>query len=277
MKKNMNENFEITVDEMTEIFGDTPVEMSFREVKEGMDSFFGLMGLTVELVNLIRKEDELKKHHRAYLHVREEIAECANEATEVIGGILDSIQEKEHIYRVSGTPSAFDMDEEGEYEDDFVTIPKEKYDSMIEDLLTMAELIDMVSDMRTRMSAPFRSLASSSRPMPPMSAIVFPCTAKRRRRPSPSSTAGRMSWTMTRTTSRTSISPTDCASSLAERRESPYSLITFTPAIVSKSSKRCPMKASIAASPPRRITRCVITVWTGRSAERQRQRNTSRA
>ena len=134
MKKNMNENFEITVDEMTEIFGDTPVEMSFREVKEGMDSFFGLMGLTVELVNLIR----------------EEIAECANEATEVIGGILDSIQEKEHIYRVSGSPSAFDMDEEDEYEDDFVTIPKEKYDSMIEDLLTMAELIDMVSDMRTK-------------------------------------------------------------------------------------------------------------------------------
>ena len=33
----------ISVDEMTEIFGDTPVEMSFREVKEGMDSFFGLM------------------------------------------------------------------------------------------------------------------------------------------------------------------------------------------------------------------------------------------
>ena len=51
MKKNMNENFEITVDEMTEMVGDTPVEMSFREVKEGMDSFFGLMGLTVEPVS----------------------------------------------------------------------------------------------------------------------------------------------------------------------------------------------------------------------------------
>lgn len=94
MKKNMNENFEITVDEMTEIFGDTPVEMSFREVKEGMDSFFGLMGLTVELVNLIRKEDELKKHHRAYLHVREEIAECANEATEVIAVFLTPFRRK---------------------------------------------------------------------------------------------------------------------------------------------------------------------------------------
>ena len=135
---------------MTEIFGDTPVEMSFREVKEGMDSFFGLMGLTVELVNLIRKEDELKKHHRAYLHVREEIAECANEATEVIGGYsrLHS-GERTHLPCVR-LSFRFDMDEEDEYEDDFVTIPKEKYDSMIEDLLTMAELIDMVSDMRTK-------------------------------------------------------------------------------------------------------------------------------
>ena len=62
---------------------------------------------------------------------------------------MDRMDEREQ-YRVSGTPSAFDMDEEDEDEDDFVTIPKEKYDSMIEDLLTMAELIDMVSDMRTK-------------------------------------------------------------------------------------------------------------------------------
>ena len=149
MKKNMNENFEITVDEMTEIFGDTPVEMSFREVKEGMDSFFGLMGLTVELVNLIRKEDELKKHHRAYLHVRGEIAECADEAAEFISGLLNSLMEKDHIYRVTGSPAA-GADAEEDEDDDTITIPKEKYDSMIEDLLTMAELIDMVSDMRTK-------------------------------------------------------------------------------------------------------------------------------
>ena len=149
MKKNMNENFEITVDEMTEIFGDTPVEMSFREVKDGMDSFFGLMGLTVELVNLIRKEDELKKHHRAYLHVRGEIAECADEAAEFISGLLNSLMEKDHIYRVTGSPAA-GADAEEDEDDDTITIPKEKYDSMIEDLLTMAELIDMVSDMRTK-------------------------------------------------------------------------------------------------------------------------------
>ena len=150
MKKNMNENFEITVDEMTEIFGDTPVEMSFRELKEGMDSFFGLMRLTVELVNLIHKEDELKKHHRAYLHVREEIAECADEAAEFISGLLDFLMEKDHIYRVTGSPAAGADAEEDDGEGDTVTIPKERYDSMVEDLLTMAELIDMVSDMRTK-------------------------------------------------------------------------------------------------------------------------------
>lgn len=149
MNKNMNENFEITVDEMAEIFGDTPVEMSFCELKEGMDSFFGLMGLTVELVNLIQKEDELKKHHRAYLHVREEISQCADEAAEFISGLLDSMMEKDHIYHVAASPTAPD-DEENEGDSDTVTISKEKYDSMVEDLLTMAELIDMVSDMRTK-------------------------------------------------------------------------------------------------------------------------------
>ena len=150
MNKNMNQNFEITVDEMTEIFGDTTVEMSFREVKEGMDSFFGLMGMTMELLRLYHKESELKKHHRAYLHVREEIDKCADETAEFISGLLDSLMEKDHIYRVTGSPAAGADAEEDDGEGDTVTIPKEKYDSMVEDLLTMAELIDMVSDMRTK-------------------------------------------------------------------------------------------------------------------------------
>lgn len=150
MNKNMNKDFEITVDEMTEMIGDTPVEMSFREVKEGVDSFFGLMGMTMELLRLYHKESELKKHHRAYLHVREEIGKCADETAELISGILDSLMEKEHIYHVAGSPSAPVDDMEDEDEGDTVSIPKEKYDSMVEDLLTMAELIDMVSDMRTR-------------------------------------------------------------------------------------------------------------------------------
>ena len=65
MNKNTKQDFEVMVAEVTELYGDMPVEMTFREVKEGIDSFFALMGMTVELVNLIREESELKKHHRA--------------------------------------------------------------------------------------------------------------------------------------------------------------------------------------------------------------------
>ncbi len=148
MNKNINQNFMTEMDELTEMIGDTTVEMSFREVKEGMDRFFGLMGMTMELLNLIRKESELKKHHRAYLHVREEIDNCVDEAAEYIASLLDEITEKDHFYHVTASPSA--EDDAGENEEGTVTIPKEKYDCMIEDLLTMAELIDMVSDMRTR-------------------------------------------------------------------------------------------------------------------------------
>ena len=56
MDKNYNINMDNKrfVEEFTEAFGDAAVEMTFREVVEGMDSFFGLMGMTIELVNLIR-------------------------------------------------------------------------------------------------------------------------------------------------------------------------------------------------------------------------------
>ena len=56
MNKNTKQDYEVMVAEMTELYGDVPVEMTFREVKEGIDSFFALMGMTVELVNLIREE-----------------------------------------------------------------------------------------------------------------------------------------------------------------------------------------------------------------------------
>ena len=150
MDKNYNINMDNkrVMEEFTEAFGDAAVEMTFREVVKGMDSFFGLMGMTIELVNLIHKEEELKKHHRAYLHVRAEIENRANAVMEFIAGIVDELNAKEHFYHVS-TEGAFPF-AEAEDEDETVTIPKDKYDLMIEDLLTMAELLGMVADMRTK-------------------------------------------------------------------------------------------------------------------------------
>ena len=151
MKKNMNENFEITVDEMTEIFGDTPVEMSFREVKEGMDSFFGLMGLTVELVNLIRKEDELKKHHRAYLHVREAIDDKVKETRRIMTKVSVDMLALPFVVDVAECAQCDEYTPFADTEDaESVSLPKEEYDLMIDDLLTMSEIIQCVADMRTQ-------------------------------------------------------------------------------------------------------------------------------
>lgn len=150
MDKNYNINMDNkrVMEEFTEAFGDAAVEMTFREVVKGMDSFFGLMGMTIELVNLIHKEEELKKHHRAYLHVRAEIENRADAVMELIAGIVDELNAKEHFYHVSAE-GAFPF-AKAEDEGEAVTIPKDKYDLMIEDLLTMAELLGMVADMRTK-------------------------------------------------------------------------------------------------------------------------------
>ena len=150
MDKNYNTNMDCKrmMAEFTEAFGDAAVEMTFREVVKGMDSFFGLMGMTIELVNLISKEEELKKHHRAYLHVRAEIENRADAVMEFIAGIVDELNAKEHFYHVSAE-GAFPF-AKAEDEGEAVTIPKDKYDLMIEDLLTMAELLGMVADMRTK-------------------------------------------------------------------------------------------------------------------------------
>lgn len=144
MNKNTNKDFVFNADELVDIFGDVKVELPFHDLKEGMDTFFNMMGLTADLIRLIRQESELKKRHRAYLHVRDELEKCADEADQVISATLDTLSKKEHIYHVSSFPFA-----PAEDDDDSITIPKEKYEHMIEDLLTMAELIDMVSDMRT--------------------------------------------------------------------------------------------------------------------------------
>lgn len=152
MDKNYNTNMDCKrmMAEFTEAFGDAAVEMTFREVVKGMDSFFGLMGMTIELINLIHKEEELKKHHRAYLHVRAEIENRADAVMEFIAGIVDELNAKEHFYHVSDEGAGAFPFAEAEDEGEAVTIPKDKYDLMIEDLLTMAELLGMVADMRTK-------------------------------------------------------------------------------------------------------------------------------
>lgn len=148
------------MNDFTEKFGDSKVQLSFRDVKEGIDSYFGLNCMTSELVRLIREEETLRKHHRAYLHVREEILEGCDELMAHINAELGKHSESQHFHCVpmSGSHDNYPFDEV-EDDEEIVTISKTQYEGMIDDLLTMAELIDMVSDMRTKDSRFIQEMA----------------------------------------------------------------------------------------------------------------------
>ena len=148
------------------------------EYGEDTNAMFSLLS---ELREMLMTETRLKKHHRPYLHPREQIDEKVKE----IAPVLTKAAVDMLALRCSALPVEDDMDcagcvcedceedcrmckdspcydgdgEAPEDAEDTVTIPKEKYDLMVEDLLTMAELIDMVSDMRTRDVTAIRELA----------------------------------------------------------------------------------------------------------------------
>lgn len=141
------------VDAFTAAYADKPCTIPFGEVVDGMKKYYEVMGMAIDLVNLIREEAELKKHHRAYLHVREELENIADHAMERIVELLRNGGEP-HVCKPENFPFS-----DADRDDEAVTISKEKYDSMVDDLLTMAELIDMVADMRTRDMEAIRAFA----------------------------------------------------------------------------------------------------------------------
>lgn len=101
-----------------------------------------------ELTDLIRQESDLKKHHRAYLHVREAIDEKVKETRRIMTKVSVDMLALPFVVNTAkcdeDTPFADTEDTES------VSIPKEEYDLMIDDLLTMSEIIQCVSDMRTQ-------------------------------------------------------------------------------------------------------------------------------
>ena len=92
-----------------------------------------------------------KKHHRAYLHVREDIDEKVKEARQIMTKVsVDMIG----FYFKVDVPKCSNSDENTPFadaaDDEAVSIPKDKYELMIDDLLTMSEIIQCVADMRTQ-------------------------------------------------------------------------------------------------------------------------------
>ena len=148
MNKNINAE---NTKNITEEIKDVPVNTTFGVITKPIDLLLEVIDMSADLVALIREEAELKKHHRAYLHVREELEDCTDrmtsrmqeifdETTDCVIGLMKDVHE---TFRVRKQEAAED-------DADTVTIAKEDYETMIDDLLTMSEIIQCVADMRTQ-------------------------------------------------------------------------------------------------------------------------------
>ena len=148
MDKNFNlENAKNIIAEVS----DVPVNTTFGSITKPIDLLLEVIDMSADLIALIREETELKKHHRAYLHVHEELEGCADEMAARMQEIFDEtadcviglMKDVHETFRVRKQEAAED-------DADTVTIAKEDYEAMIDDLLTMSEIIQCVADMRTQ-------------------------------------------------------------------------------------------------------------------------------
>ena len=123
MDKNFNlENAKNIIAEVSGV----PVNTTFGSITKPIDLLLEIIDMSADLIALIREETELKKHHRAYLHVHEELEDCADEmaarmqeifdeTTDCVIGLMKDVHE---TFRVRKQEAAED-------DADTVTIAKE--------------------------------------------------------------------------------------------------------------------------------------------------------
>lgn len=136
------------------------ITMSYADAIEYTQNTEALFAALWELTDLIRQESDLKKHHRAYLHVRENIDEKVKEARRIM--IKVSVDMLELPFKVDVSEceeSAKDTPFADTEDAETVSVSKEDYDCMIDDLLTMSEIIQAVAGMRTQDEKALRKLS----------------------------------------------------------------------------------------------------------------------
>ena len=127
------------------------ITMSYADAIEYTQNTEALFAALWELTDLIRQESDLKKHHRAYLHVREDIDEKVKEARRIMIKVSVDMLELPFKVDVSECEESVEDTPFADTEDaETVPVPKEDYDQMVDDLLTMSEIIQAVAGMRTQ-------------------------------------------------------------------------------------------------------------------------------
>lgn len=154
------------------------ITVSAKDAVAYMENTNALFKALWELTDMIKEESELKKHHRAYLHIRENIDEKVKEARVLMNKVsMDTLKSSINHNASDDAPNckdcvccdcdddcsdcAFspcyeeeeaDCDEDYPFEDaddDTVVISKNKLGEMLDDMFTMAEIISHLTHVRS--------------------------------------------------------------------------------------------------------------------------------
>lgn len=158
----MNNKKKAFVDEFIRQNGNVPVKIPLKKAVHDAELFCEVTQMSIDLIELIRRESELKKHHRAYLHVQDELDRTANKSLARIDEILEEREDHdaddscgdcpccgcENCETCPVSPCSEEADAEESVDEGVVAMSKADFDQMVEDVLTLAELVDMVCHFR---------------------------------------------------------------------------------------------------------------------------------
>jgi len=121
-----------------------PVEIPFKLIVAGMDSYFAMIEHLIRINDMVEEEARLKRKHRAYLHVHEQLVEYCDDA---MSFIYDELLKCADIV---GMPDI--EDEEIEFPFNFLAdnaadkVDRALYEQAVSDVMKLSEFVEDFTD-----------------------------------------------------------------------------------------------------------------------------------
>lgn len=144
---------------------DDKVELNLDQFIAVVTAVSTLVDMHMTLIDYYREESELKKHHRAYLHVREAAEDTIEDDLEVIPEILDTLSGVLSSKICSGCPECkvtelpiaeVDESDEDTHDDPCVIMKMDDLYAMQKDMIDLTDAIDLMAKyyVATKYQAP---------------------------------------------------------------------------------------------------------------------------
>ena len=127
-----------------EMVENKPVEIPFKLIVAGMDSYFAMIEHLIRINDMVAEESRLKRKHRAYLHVHEQLVEYCDAAMCFVNEELSKCGD------IIGMPDV--DDEEIEFPFNFLAdnaadkVDRALYEQAVSDVMKLSEFVEDFTD-----------------------------------------------------------------------------------------------------------------------------------